>query len=171
MVEEEILVKLVGGGAYEEHWRGKGGRATSSLHKSLSDEHLQIIFEIRKNKEDQLHSQRILEQIMDILFDALGDALCGINAQHVAKSSSWPTTSMVSRAHPKISSSIFSIFFFSRRKLDGHGDQSQIILFIQFFLHGDASNSNFLMEEICFGLCFVEEQVANRWHCTNISRN
>jgi hypothetical protein len=34
MVEEEILVKLEGGGAYEERCRGKGGRATSSLHKS-----------------------------------------------------------------------------------------------------------------------------------------
>jgi hypothetical protein len=33
MVEEEILVKIEGGGAYEQHWRGKGGRATSSLHK------------------------------------------------------------------------------------------------------------------------------------------
>jgi hypothetical protein len=33
MVEEEILVKLEGGGAYEEHWRGKGGRATSFLNK------------------------------------------------------------------------------------------------------------------------------------------
>jgi hypothetical protein len=137
----------------------------------LSDEHLQIILEIRKNKEDQLHSQRILEDIMDILFDALGMLLCGTNAQHAAKSSSWPTTSMVSLAHPKIISSIFSSFFCSRRKLDGHGDRSQIILFIQFFLCDDMSNSNFLMEEMCFGLCFVEEQVANRWHCTEISRN
>ena len=34
MVEEEILIKVEGGGAYEERWRGKGGRATSSLHKS-----------------------------------------------------------------------------------------------------------------------------------------
>jgi hypothetical protein len=34
MVEEEIIIKLEGGGAYEENWRGKGGRATSSLHKS-----------------------------------------------------------------------------------------------------------------------------------------
>jgi hypothetical protein len=79
----------------------------------LSDENLQIILEIRKNKEDQLHSQRVLKHIMDILFDALGMLLCGINAQHVAKISSWPTTSMVSRAHPKIISSIFSFFFLS----------------------------------------------------------
>jgi hypothetical protein len=77
----------------------------------LSDDNLQIILEIRKNKEDQLHCQRILEHIMDILFDALGMILCGIDAQHEAKNSSWPTTSMVSRAHPKIISSIFSIFF------------------------------------------------------------
>jgi hypothetical protein len=77
----------------------------------LSDENLQIIMEIRKNKEYQLHSQRILEHIMDILFDALGMLLCGIYAQHAAKSSSWPTTSIISRAHPKIISSIFSIFF------------------------------------------------------------
>jgi hypothetical protein len=34
MVEEEILVKIEGGGAYEERSRGKGGRATSSLYKS-----------------------------------------------------------------------------------------------------------------------------------------
>jgi hypothetical protein len=34
IVEEEILVKLEGGGAYEERWREKAGRATSSLHKS-----------------------------------------------------------------------------------------------------------------------------------------
>jgi hypothetical protein len=78
----------------------------------LSDKNLQIILEIRKNKEDQLHSQRILEHIMDILFDALGMLLCGIDAQHVAKSSSWPTTSMVSRAHSKIISPFF-LFFFS----------------------------------------------------------
>jgi hypothetical protein len=77
----------------------------------LSDENLQIILEIRKNKEGQLHSQRNLEHIMDILFDALGMLLCGIDAQHVAKSSSSPTTSIISRAHPKIISSIFSIFF------------------------------------------------------------
>lgn len=93
----------------------------------LSDENLQIILEIRRNKEDQLHSQCILEHIIDILFDALGMLLCEIDAQHVAKSSSWPTTSMVSRAHPKIISSIFSIFFCSRRKLDGHGDQFHFV--------------------------------------------
>jgi hypothetical protein len=79
----------------------------------LSDGNLQIILEIRKNKEEQLHSQRILEHIMDILFDALGMLLCGIDAQHAVKSSSWPTTSMVSQAHLKIISSIFSIFFLS----------------------------------------------------------
>ena len=56
----------------------------------LSDENLQIILDIRKNKEDHLHSQRILEHIMDILFDALGMLLCGIDSQHAAKSSSWP---------------------------------------------------------------------------------
>jgi hypothetical protein len=117
----------------------------------ISDENLQIILEIRKNKEDQLHSQRILEHIMHILSDALGMLLCGIDAQHAAKSSFWPTTSMVSRAHPKIISSILSIFFCSRHKLDGHGDRSQIILFIIFFLCGDMSKSNLLMHEICFG--------------------
>jgi hypothetical protein len=51
----------------------------------------------------------------------------------------------------RLSLHFFYFFFCSRRKLDGHGDQSQIILFIQFFLCGDMSNSNFLMEEICFG--------------------
>jgi hypothetical protein len=40
----------------------------------LSDEHLQIIFEMRQKQDDQLHIQRILGQRMDILFDALVDA-------------------------------------------------------------------------------------------------
>jgi hypothetical protein len=40
----------------------------------LSEEHLQLIFEIRQKQDDQLHSQRILGQRLDILFDALADA-------------------------------------------------------------------------------------------------
>jgi hypothetical protein len=34
MMEEEILINLEGGGEYEDRLREKGGRATSSLHKS-----------------------------------------------------------------------------------------------------------------------------------------
>jgi len=40
----------------------------------LSEEHLQLIFEIRQKQDDQLHSQRILGQRLDILFNALVDA-------------------------------------------------------------------------------------------------
>jgi hypothetical protein len=40
----------------------------------LTEEHLQLIFEIRQKQDDQLHSQRILGQRLDILFDALADA-------------------------------------------------------------------------------------------------
>jgi hypothetical protein len=40
----------------------------------LMEEHLQLIFEIGQNQDDQMHSQRILGQRMDILFEALADA-------------------------------------------------------------------------------------------------
>nr|ABK23844.1 unknown [Picea sitchensis] len=40
----------------------------------LMEEHLQLLFEIRKKQDDQVHSQSILNQQMDILFDALTDA-------------------------------------------------------------------------------------------------
>jgi hypothetical protein len=40
----------------------------------LTKEHLQIIFEIWQKQDDQLHSQHILGQRLDILFDALVDA-------------------------------------------------------------------------------------------------
>jgi hypothetical protein len=40
----------------------------------LTEEHLQLIFEIRQKQDDQMHSQRILGQRMDIMFDALADA-------------------------------------------------------------------------------------------------
>ena len=92
----------------------------------LLDENLQIILEIRKNKEDQLHSQCILEHIMDILFDALGMLLCGIDAQHAAKSSSLPTTSMVPQAHSKIISLVSQVFLDKKFKL--HGMPTSIIL-------------------------------------------
>jgi hypothetical protein len=51
----------------------------------------------------------------------------------------------------RLSPPFFLFFFCSHRKLDGHGDWSQIILFIQFFLCADMSKYNFLMEEIYFG--------------------
>jgi hypothetical protein len=38
------------------------------------EEHLQLIFEIRKKQDDQMHSQHILGQRMDIMFDALVDS-------------------------------------------------------------------------------------------------
>jgi hypothetical protein len=40
----------------------------------LTEEHLQLLFEIRQKQDDQMHSQSILGQRMDILFDALADA-------------------------------------------------------------------------------------------------
>jgi hypothetical protein len=40
----------------------------------LTEEHLQLIFEIRQKQDDQMHSQRILGQRMDIMFDTLTDA-------------------------------------------------------------------------------------------------
>jgi DNA-directed RNA polymerase sigma subunit (sigma70/sigma32) len=36
----------------------------------LIEEHLQLILEIRQKQDDQMHSQRIIGQRMDILFDA-----------------------------------------------------------------------------------------------------
>jgi hypothetical protein len=56
----------------------------------LSEEHLQLIFEIQQKQDDQLHSQCILGQRLDILFDALADApaqtrcpTCGQKYTHV----------------------------------------------------------------------------------------
>jgi hypothetical protein len=40
----------------------------------FSDDHLQIIFDMRRTLDDQMHNQRILGQRMDLLFDALTDA-------------------------------------------------------------------------------------------------
>jgi hypothetical protein len=40
----------------------------------LVEEHLLLLFEIRQRQDDQMHSQSILGQRMDILFDALTDA-------------------------------------------------------------------------------------------------
>jgi hypothetical protein len=40
----------------------------------LTKEHLQLLFEIRQKQDDQMHSQSIIGQRMDILFDALTDA-------------------------------------------------------------------------------------------------
>jgi hypothetical protein len=51
------------------------------------------------------------------------------------------------------------------------GHDNQIILFIQFCLCSDGSNSESLMVSTYSGFLFVAEQVANRWHCTNISIN
>jgi hypothetical protein len=38
------------------------------------DDHLQLIFEMRRNLEDQLHNQSILSSRMDLLFDSLSGA-------------------------------------------------------------------------------------------------
>jgi hypothetical protein len=61
----------------EEHMKSVGEEKEAEppllFANRLSDENLQIILENRKNKEDQLHSQHILEHIKDILFNALGD--------------------------------------------------------------------------------------------------
>lgn len=40
----------------------------------LMEEHLQILLEIRQKQDDQMHSQSILSQRMDILFDELADS-------------------------------------------------------------------------------------------------
>jgi hypothetical protein len=40
----------------------------------LMKEHLPIIFEIWQKQDDKLHSQRILDQRLDILFNALVDS-------------------------------------------------------------------------------------------------
>lgn len=41
----------------------------------LTEENLQILLEIKQKQDDQMHSQSILSQRMDILFDALADSL------------------------------------------------------------------------------------------------
>jgi hypothetical protein len=38
------------------------------------DDHLQLIFDMRRNLEDQLHNQSILNRHMDLLFDSLSGA-------------------------------------------------------------------------------------------------
>jgi hypothetical protein len=40
----------------------------------LVEEHLQILFEIRQKQEDQVHSQNVINQRMNIMFEALSDA-------------------------------------------------------------------------------------------------
>jgi hypothetical protein len=40
----------------------------------LMEEHLQLIFEIRQKQDDQMHSQCILGQRMEILFGTLANA-------------------------------------------------------------------------------------------------
>jgi hypothetical protein len=152
----------------------------------LSEEHLQLIFEIRQKQDDQCTLSASSTKEWTFCSMHWRTLLRGLDAQHVARSTSLSTTSMAARARPRSSASRFLFFVCSRRRLDGHGDQfhfvhtvlfiqfghgDQIILFIQFCLRGDASNSKFLMAATCSGFPFVAEQVANRWHCTDISRN
>jgi hypothetical protein len=66
--------KLAGGGAHDEHWRGQGSGVASALCKSTLGGAPPTHFQIRQKQDDQLHSQRILGQRLDILFDALVDA-------------------------------------------------------------------------------------------------
>jgi hypothetical protein len=40
----------------------------------LSNDHLQLIFDMRRILEEQTQNQRTLSQRMDLLFDALSDA-------------------------------------------------------------------------------------------------
>jgi hypothetical protein len=40
----------------------------------LSDDQLQLIFDMRQNLEEQLHNQRTLSRHMDLMFDALAGA-------------------------------------------------------------------------------------------------
>jgi hypothetical protein len=40
----------------------------------LVEEHIELLFEIRQKQDDQVHSQSVLSQRMDILFEALTDA-------------------------------------------------------------------------------------------------
>jgi len=74
MVEEEIPLT----------WQVEENMAVASENKEedrphlcenrLMEEHLQLIFEIWQKQYDQMHSQRILDQRLDIMFDALADA-------------------------------------------------------------------------------------------------
>jgi hypothetical protein len=65
----------------------------------LTEEHLQLLFEIRQKQDDQMHSQSILGQRMDILFDALADApACAPDAQHAANGSPRSTQFMDNQA-------------------------------------------------------------------------
>jgi hypothetical protein len=47
---------------------------TSLNPHHFSDDHLQLIFEMHRNMEDQLHNQSILSRHMDLLFDSLSSA-------------------------------------------------------------------------------------------------
>jgi hypothetical protein len=96
----------------------------------LTEEHLQLIFEIRQKQDDQMHSQRILDQRMDILFDALADApvrtrcpTCGqwftpVYNIHGQPGSQW---SKVSRLLFFVHSSCrLNFLVYSSNRLDGH---------------------------------------------------
>jgi hypothetical protein len=56
-----------------EEMVGKIEQPVLNPHR-FSDNHLQLIFEMRRNLENQLHNQSILNKCMDLMFDSLSGA-------------------------------------------------------------------------------------------------
>jgi hypothetical protein len=80
----------------------------------FSDDHLQLIFDMRRSLEDQTHNQSILSRRMDLLFDSLSDVPEKTRCRPADKGSSSPTTLMDARVC-QISS--FSLFLHIRNQL------------------------------------------------------
>jgi hypothetical protein len=53
----------------------KGKMEQTTTPHRLSDDHLQLIFEMRRSLEEKTQTQPTLSRRMDLLFDALSDAL------------------------------------------------------------------------------------------------
>jgi hypothetical protein len=80
----------------------------------FSNDHLQLIFEMRRNLEDQLHNQSILNKRMDLMFDSLSGAPDKKHCLLATKCSSSPTTMKDARVRH---TSSFSLILFNRNQL------------------------------------------------------
>jgi hypothetical protein len=78
-VEEEIPPswQLTGAGkdstAAEDTGMDKGEESSHSAYH-LAEEHLELLFDIRQRQDEQVHGQGIINQRLDLLFEAFTDA-------------------------------------------------------------------------------------------------
>jgi hypothetical protein len=75
-VEEEIPPswQVLEEGAKAEDAGTEGDEKGSHHTHYLAVEHLELLFDIRQRQDEQVHGQRIINQRLDLLFEAFSDA-------------------------------------------------------------------------------------------------